>query len=76
MAKVTYEFLYGKMSLYSTFIQLQMVDQTYRFLDEIAKDVPVQIDDHFIPDFLVLDIGEEDHDPPIIIEGRSSIPLE
>jgi len=70
MAKVTYEFLYGKMSLYSTFVQLQMVDQTYRFLEGIAKDVPVQIDDHFIPtDFLVLDMGEEDHDPLIIL-GR------
>jgi hypothetical protein len=47
-----------------------MVNQTYRFLEGIAKDIPVQIYDHFIPtDFLVLDMGEEDHDPPIIL-GR------
>ena len=45
-----------------------MADQTYRFPEGIAKDVPVQIDDHFIPtDFLVLDMGEEDYDPPIIL---------
>ena len=70
MAKVTYEFLYGKMSLHSTFVQLQMADETYRFPEGIAKDVPVQIDDHFIPtDFLVLDMGEEDYETPIIL-GR------
>jgi len=47
-----------------------MVDQTYWFLDGIAKDIPIQIDDHFIPtNFLVLDNGEEDHDPLIIL-GR------
>jgi hypothetical protein len=45
-----------------------MVNQTYRFLEGIAKDIPVQIYDHFIPtDFLVLDMGEEDHDPPNIL---------
>jgi hypothetical protein len=39
-------------------------------MDGIAKDVPVQIDDHFIPtDFLVLDMGEDEYDPPIIL-GR------
>ena len=70
MDKVTYEFLYGKMSLHSTFLQLQMAEQTYRFLEGIAMDIPIQIDDHFIPtDFLVLDMGEEDYDPPIIL-GR------
>jgi len=70
MDKVPYEFLYGKMSLHSTFVQLQMADQTYQFPEGIAKDVRVQIDDHFIPtDFLVLDMGEEDYDPPIIL-GR------
>jgi hypothetical protein len=37
-------------------------------MDGIAKDVPVQIDDHFIPtDFLVLDMGEDEYDPPIIL---------
>jgi hypothetical protein len=45
-----------------------MADQSFRFKDGIAKDVPVQIDDHFIPtDFLVLDMGEDEYDPPIIL---------
>jgi hypothetical protein len=69
MAKVTYEYLYGKMPLHPTYVQLQMAYQTYRFSEGIAKDVPVQIDDHFVPtDFLVLDMGEDDYDPPLILE--------
>jgi hypothetical protein len=32
-------------------------------VDAIAKNVPVQIDDHFIPtDFLVIDMGEDEYD--------------
>jgi len=47
-----------------------MVDLTYQFRNGIAKDVLVQIDDHFIPiDFLVLDMGEDDYDLPLIL-GR------
>jgi hypothetical protein len=47
-----------------------MVDQSFRFVDGIAKNVPVQIDDHFIlTDFLVIDMGEDQYDPPIIL-GR------
>jgi hypothetical protein len=70
MAKVTYEYLYGTMPLDPTYAQLQMVDQSFCFMDEIAKNVPVQIDDHFIPtDFLVIDMGEDEYDPPIIL-GR------
>jgi hypothetical protein len=70
MAKVTYEYLYGTMPLDPTYAQLQMADQSFHFVDEIAKNVPVQIDDHFIPtDFLVIDMGEDEHDPPIIL-GR------
>jgi hypothetical protein len=39
-------------------------------VDGIAKDVLIQIDDHFIPiDFLVLDMGEDEYDPSIIL-GR------
>jgi hypothetical protein len=39
-------------------------------VDRLAKDVPIQIDDHFIPtDFLVIDMREDDYDPPIIL-GR------
>jgi hypothetical protein len=39
-------------------------------VDGIAKNVPIQIDDYFIPtDFLVIDMGEDEYDPPIIL-GR------
>jgi hypothetical protein len=47
-----------------------MADQSFRFVDEIAKNVPMQIDDHFFPtNFLVIDMGEDEYDPPIIL-GR------
>jgi hypothetical protein len=70
MAKVTYEYLYGTMPLDPTYVQLQMVDQSFRFVDGITKNVLVQIDDHFIPtDFLVIDMGEDEYNPPIIL-GR------
>jgi hypothetical protein len=47
-----------------------MADQSFRFVDGITKNIPVQIDDHFIPvDFLVIDMGEDEYDPPIIL-GR------
>jgi hypothetical protein len=47
-----------------------MADQSFRFVDGITKNVPVQIDDHFIPtDFLVIDMGEDEYDPLIIL-GR------
>jgi hypothetical protein len=70
MAKVTYEYLYGTMPLDPTYVQLQMADQSFCFVDRIAKNVLVQIDDHFIPtDFLVIDMGEDEYDPPIIL-GR------
>jgi hypothetical protein len=70
MAKVTYEYLYGIMPLEPTYAQLQMADQTFRFMEGLVKDVPIQIDDHFIPtDFLVVDMGEDEYDPPIIL-GR------
>jgi hypothetical protein len=39
-------------------------------MEGLVKDVPIQIDDHFIPtDFLVVDMGEDEYDPPIIL-GR------
>jgi hypothetical protein len=67
MAKVIYEYLYGTMPLYPTYTELQMADQSFRFVDGIGKDILVQIDGHFIPtDFLVLDMGEDEYDPPII----------
>jgi hypothetical protein len=70
MVKVTYEYLYGTMPLDPTYVQLQMANQSFRFVDGIAKNVPMQIDDHFIPiDFLVINMGEDEYDPPIIL-GR------
>ena len=69
MAKVTYEFLYGTMPMDPSYAQLQLADQSFHFVDGIAKNVPVQIEDHYVPtDFLVVDMGEE-YDPPIIL-GR------
>jgi hypothetical protein len=70
MAKVTYEYLYGTMPLEPTYVQLQMVDQMFCFMEGLVKDVPIQIDNHFIlTDFLVIDMGEDEYDPPIIL-GR------
>jgi hypothetical protein len=69
MAKVTYEYLYGTMPLDPTYAQLQMADQSFHFVDGIAKNVPMQIDDYFIlTDFLVINIGEDGYDRPIILE--------
>jgi hypothetical protein len=69
MAKVTYEFLYGTMPMDPSYAQLQLADQSFRIVNGIAKNVPVEIEDHYVPtDFLVIDMGEE-YDPPIIL-GR------
>jgi hypothetical protein len=47
-----------------------MVDQMFHFMEGLVKDVPIQIDDHFIlTNFLVIDMGEDEYDPPIIL-GR------
>jgi hypothetical protein len=70
MSKVTYKYLFGNEPLYPTYIQLQMVDQSVWFLKRIAKDVIVQIQDCYVPtDFMVLDMGVEDEETPIIL-GR------
>ena len=70
MAAVTYQLLHGTMSLQPTYIQLQMADQTFREVKGIVSDVPVKIDDHFVyTDFQVIDMGEDEYDPPIIL-GR------
>jgi hypothetical protein len=46
-----------------------MVDQSILFLEGIARDVMVKIQDHYVPaDFMVLDMGEEEDDAPIILE--------
>jgi len=70
MSKVTYNYLFGDEPLIPTYMQLQMVDQSIWFLEEIAKDIMVRIQDHYVPtDFMVLDMGEEEKDVPIIL-GR------
>jgi hypothetical protein len=69
MSKVTYELIYSDMPLYSTYLMLQMADQSQRFPERIARDVPVKIKDHYVlTDFLVIDMGDE-QDPPIVL-GR------
>jgi hypothetical protein len=60
MVKVTYEYLFSKEPLYPTYVPLHMADQTLWFLEGIAKDVMVQIHDHYVPsEFMVLEMGEE-----------------
>jgi hypothetical protein len=45
-----------------------MADQSIRFLEGIARDVMVKIQDHYaLTDFMVLVMGEEDN-TPIILE--------
>ena len=47
-----------------------MADQSIKFPEGIAKDVMVRIHDHYaLTDFMVLDMGEEEDDTPIIL-GR------
>jgi hypothetical protein len=61
MSMVTYRHLYRDRPLCPTYLQLQLVDQSFRFLEGIAKDVAVKITDHEVPtNFMVLDMGEED----------------
>jgi hypothetical protein len=61
MSTVIYKHLYRDRPLCLTYLQLQLVDQSFRFLEGIAKDVTVKIRDQEVPaDFMVLDMGEED----------------
>ena len=70
MSKVMYEYLFGDEPLFPTYIQLHMADQSIQFPKGIAKDIMVRIHDHYAPtDFMVLDMGEEEDDTPIIL-GR------
>ena len=70
MSKVTYEYLFGVEPLFPTYMQLQMADKSIRLPEGIARDVMVRIHHQFAPiDFMVLDMGEEDDDTPIIL-GR------
>ena len=68
MSKLTHEYLFGDEPLFPTYMQLQMADQSIRFSKGIAKDIMVRIQDHYVPaDFVVLDMGEEEVDVPIIL---------
>jgi len=70
MAAVTYQLLFGTMPLKPTYIHLQTANQTFRKIEGIVTDVPVKIDYYFVhTDFQVIDIGEDEYDPPIIL-GR------
>ena len=70
MSNVMYEYLFGDEPLFPTYMQLQIADQSIRFLEGIAKDVLVRIHDQYAPtDFMVLDIEEEVYYTPIIL-GR------
>jgi len=47
-----------------------MADQTFRKVEGIVTDVPIKIDDNFVHiDFQVIDMGEDESNPPIIL-GR------
>jgi hypothetical protein len=66
---VIYELIYGDLPLYSTYIMMQMADQSQRFPERIARDVPVKKKDHYVlTDFLVIDMGDEQD--PLIMLGR------
>ena len=65
-SKVTYDYLFGE-ALFPTYMQLQMVDQTIRFLEGIAKDIMVKIQDYYVPvDFIILDMVQEEDVPSIL----------
>ncbi|XP_021303768.1 uncharacterized protein LOC110430418 [Sorghum bicolor] len=68
MSKVIYENLLGG-ALLPTFMRLQMVDQTIRFPEGVAKDILVKIQDEYAPaNFVILDMGSN-IDVPVIL-GR------
>ena len=47
-----------------------MADQTFQEVKGIVTYVPIKIDDHFVyTDFQVIDMGEDEYDPAIIL-GR------
>jgi hypothetical protein len=59
MSKVTYELIYGDLPLYSTYIMLQMADQSHWFSEGVARDVPIKIKDHYVlTEFIFIDMGD------------------
>jgi hypothetical protein len=56
-------------------MQLQMADQSVRFLEGITKDVIVQIQNCYVSaDFMVLDMGVEDKETLLSWEDYSLTP--
>ena len=65
-----YEYLFSDEPLSPTYMQLQMADQSIQFLEGIAKNIMVKIQDYYVPaDFMIFDMGEQGKDVPIIL-GR------
>jgi hypothetical protein len=59
MSKVTYELIYGDLPLYSTYIMLQMADQSHWFSEGVARDVPIKIKDHYVlTEFIFIGMGD------------------
>jgi hypothetical protein len=59
MSKVIYDEILGE-PLSTTNFQLQMVDQSLRKPEGVAKNVLVKIRDAYIPtDFVILDMGHK-----------------
>ena len=75
MSKVTYDYLFDDEPLFPTYVQLQMADQSIWFLEGIAKDIMVRIQDNYVPtDFMILDMEEEEEDVLSSLEDHSSTP--
>jgi len=74
MAAVTYRLLFGTMPLKTTYIQLQMADQTFREVKGTVTHVPIKIDDHFVyTDFRLLTWEKTNTIHPSTLEDRSSV---
>jgi hypothetical protein len=44
-----------------------MADQTIQFLEGIAKDIMVKIQDYYVPVDMILNMGGKEEDVPIIL---------
>jgi hypothetical protein len=66
MSKVTYDYLFGDEPLFLIYMQLQMADQTIQFLEGIAKNIMVKMQDYYVPADMILNMGGKEEDVPII----------
>jgi hypothetical protein len=67
MSKVTYDYLFGDEPLFLIYMQLQMADQTIQFLEGIAKNIMVKMQDYYVPADMILNMGGKEEDVPIIL---------